>query len=326
MIELFLKPATPPSRTSSVEARNSVVSGLVSRQFRSVISILCALWSLSSANFLQACFAAEPQRLTTDGKVKRDPVLLKPDGSELLFSQLDKPNQLRLMKLDLRDRSVAPLHPNETRAEFEPAVSLDGRYLAYVQNRGNLSLALVIHDLMDNKQVDVPPGGGFSGMHSPAMSPDNSTVLFSYPENNRQQLYAVTMQATNRRTIVDSNGINNWPSFSPDGKQVVFSSTRDGDYDLYVMHADGTNVRNLVTSPRQDIRPRWSPDGRRIAFTSNRDGNYELYVMNADGSGLVRLTNHPEQDDYVCWNPDSRSLIYVSERDGHFDLYRLMVP
>ncbi|MCX7423191.1 MAG: hypothetical protein NT013_27150 [Planctomycetia bacterium] len=322
LINVVQKPEIHRGKLGGVACHDKVYEG------RTRVRLLCAfvtLWFIIFA-WLKTSDAADPMRLTTDGKVKRDPVLLKPDGSELLFAQLDKPNQLRLMKLDLRDRSVTPLHPNETRSEFEPAVSLDGRYLAYVQNRGNLSLAMVIQDLMENKQSEVPPGGGFSGMHSPAIAPDNTTVLFSYPESNRQQLFAVTMQGANRKSIADSNGINNWPSFSPDGKQVVFSSTRDGDYDLYVMNADGTNVRSLVTNPRQDIRSRWSPDGRRIAFTSNRDGNYELYLINADGSGLARLTNHPEQDDYACWNPDSRSLIYVSERDGHFDLFHLPVP
>ncbi len=53
----------------------------------------------------------------------------------MLFAQLDTPNQLRLMKLDLRDKSVAPLHPNETRSEFEPAVSPDGRRLIAVCER-----------------------------------------------------------------------------------------------------------------------------------------------------------------------------------------------
>lgn len=289
--------------------------------FRRAISLwFISIWSIT------ALFANEPLRLTADGKVKRDPVFFKPDGSELLFSQLDRPNRLRLMKLDLRDRSVVPLHPDETRSEFEPAVSQDGRWLTFVQNRGNLSLALVIQDLRDNKQFEIPPSGGFSGMHSPTFSPDGSTVLFSFPDEGRQHLFSVSNQATERRKLVDSVGINNWPSFSPDGKQVVFSSTRDGDFDLYVMKADGSDVRSLVKNPKQDIRPRWSPDGQRIAFTSNRDGNYELYVINTNGSGLTRVTNHPEQDDYACWHLDGQRLIAVSERNGHSDLFSIDVP
>lgn len=276
--------------------------------------------------FGQLLHAAEPIRLTTDGRVKRDPVFSKPEGSELLFAVLDQPKQLRLMRLTLASGKVEAVHPDETRSEFEPAVSRDGRYLAFVQNRGNLSLALVIKDLMANTQVEVPPGGGFSGMHSPAIAPDNSRVLYSYPEDGRQHLFVAGIDAKQPRRLVDSSGVNNWPSFSPDGQQVVFSSTRDGDYELYVMKSDGTDVRRLTDSPKQDIRPRWSPDGRRIAFTSNRDGNYEIYWIAPDGSGLSRVTNHPEQDDYAAWSPNGRRLVFVAERDGHQDLVSVEVP
>lgn len=270
--------------------------------------------------------AVEPVRLTTDGRVKRDPVWLNPQGSELLYVLLDRPNRLRLMKLSLADGSSTPLHPDETRSEFEPAVSADGRYLAFVQNRGNLTLALVVHDLTENKTVELPPGGGFSGMHSPAFSPDNARVCFSYPEERRQSIFSVDLDCKNRKTVVDSVGVNNWPHFSPDGRQLVFSSSRDDDYEIYVAEADGTNARRLTSSPKQDIRPRFSPDGRRITFTSNRDGNYEIYVMSADGSGLTRVTEHPEQDDYALWHPDGKRLVVVSERSGQFDLYAIPLP
>ena len=274
----------------------------------------------------QVVVAAEPIRLTTDGRVKRDPVFSKPDGSELLFAVLDRPKQLRLMKLTLASGKVESLHPDETRSEFEPAVSRDGRFLAFVQNRGNLSLALVIKDLASGTQVDVPPGGGFSGMHSPTIAPDNSRVLYSYPEEGRQHLFAVGLDAKQSKRLVDSSGVNNWPSYSPDGQQVVFSSTRDGDYDLYVMKSDGTGVRRLTASPKQDIRPRWSSDGRRIAFTSNRDGNYEIYLIAPDGSGVSRVTDHAEQDDFATWSPDGRRLVFVAERDGHQDLVAIDMP
>ncbi len=276
--------------------------------------------------FAGAVSADEPKRLTSDGRVKRDPVFLNVAASEVLYVSLDKPNQLRLTKLSLVDGSTSALHPNETRSEFEPAVSADGRYLAFVQNRGNLSLAMVVQDLVDNKVAELPPGGGFSGMHSPTFSPDNSRVLFSYPEEGRQSIYSVDLQCQNRKKVVDSIGVNNWPHFSPDGRRLVYSSSRNDDYELYVADAEGSNDLRLTSSPRQDIRPRFSPDGRRIAFTSNRDGNYEIYVMKSDGTDLQRITTHPEQDDYPLWHPDGKRLIVVSERNGQFDLYSISVP
>lgn len=270
--------------------------------------------------------AVEPQRLTTDGRVKRDPVILNPQGTELLYVLHDKPNRLRLMKLTLKDGQSVPLHPDETRSEFEPAVSSDGRYLAYVQNRGNLSLAMVVHDLVENKITELPPGGGFSGMHSPTFTRDNGRVLFSYPEDGRQSIYSVDLDCKNRRTVVASGGVNNWPHCSPDGKRLVFSSTRDDDYELYVAQLDGSQLQRLTTSPKQDIRPKFSPDGSRIAFTSGRDSNYNIYVMEADGSGLAPVTTHVEHDDYATWHPDGQSLFIVSERNGQFDLFLVPLP
>lgn len=270
--------------------------------------------------------AADPIRLTHDGHSKRDPVFLNLGGTELLYVVLEKPNQLRLMKLSLADLASTQLHPSETRSEFEPAVSADGSHIAFVQNRGNLSLAMVVHDQTQKQVGEVPPGAGFSGMHSPTFSPDGSTIFFSYPEDGRQQIYSVNLQGQDRKTVIDSPGVNNWPAISPDGRSLIFSSTRDDDYEIYTANTDGTNPRRLTNNPTQDLRPRFSPDGSRIAFTSNRDGNYEIYLMAADGGRVTRVTNNPELDDFAIWAPDGKSLIIVSERQGKCDLYRVSVP
>lgn len=269
--------------------------------------------------FLADTEAGEPARLTVDGRVKSGPTFLNADT--VIYSLLEKPSQLRLMKLSLTAGTAIAIHPAETRNEFEPAVSVDGRFLTFVQNRGNLSLALVIEDTQGSQSAEVPPGGGFSGMHCPTFAPDGSRILFSYPEEGRQKIFAVDSLGKNRQTVIDSVGVNNWPHYSPDGKFVVFSSSRDDDFEIYVARADGSDLRRLTESPRQDIRPRFSPDGKRIVFTSSRDGNYEIYVMDSDGTNLVRVTNHPELDDYPTWHPDGRRLVMVGERRGQFDLY-----
>jgi TolB protein len=153
-----------------------------------------------------------------------------------------------------------------------------------VQSRGNLSLALVIRDQKDNRDAEVKPAGGFSGPRSPTFTSEGR-VLFSFAEKGRQKIVSVDCSAADRRVVIDSPGIANWPHVSPDGKRLVFSSTRDGNYEVYVSDRDGGNVKRLTNHPRQDIRPRFAPDGKRIAFVSNRSGNYDVWLMNVDGTG-----------------------------------------
>jgi TolB protein len=272
----------------------------------------------------ESAVAAE-KRLTSDGRLKSDPVFLDGKGNELLYVVQDGPNRMRLMRLRTSDGTSTPLEPRQMASQFEPAVSADGRYLAWVQSRGNLSLGLVIRDLKTNSDAEVKPAGGFSGPRSPSFTPEGR-VLFSFAEKGRQKIISVNREAADRRVLIDSPGINNWPHVSSDGKKLVFSSTRDGNYEVYVADSDGSKVRRLTRQPRQDIRPRFSPDGKRIAFVSNRDGNYEVYLMNADGSGLKRITNNPERDDYPAWHPDGKRLVIVSERKGKHDLYLIDVP
>jgi len=280
---------------------------------------------ISLAIFANELSAAEPVRLTTDGRLKTDLVFL-PGGTELAFSVQDEPILFKLMKLSLATGAVEPLHADAQKNEFELAISRDGRYRAFVQSRGNLSLALVIRDTQENKDAEVPPAGGFAGMRSPTFTPDGGRVLFSFPEESRQTIFSVNLQGGDRQELTRGPGINNWPEFNPAGNRIVFSSTRDGDYEIYTMAPDGSDVQRLTKSPRQDIRPRYSPDGKRIAFTSARDGNYEIYLMRADGSHVQRLTNHPERDDYPAWHPDGRRIAILSERDGQPDIYLHVVP
>lgn len=268
--------------------------------------------------------ADDAVRLTDDGRLKFTPTFI--DEESLAYVDFVKPELTQIQKLRLSDRLVEPLHRAKAQ-EFEPAFSPDGRYCAFVQTIGGLSLALVIRDQQTKQDSVLPPGGGFCGYKTPAISPDSKRVVYSFADNGKQDLYSVDLQAKDRRKLTKNQGMNYWPSYSPDGRQILFGSTRDGNYDLYVMSADGEKVQRLTDNPFQDLRPRFSPDGKQIVFTSTREGgNYDVYLMQADGSNVQRLTTNPERDDYPAWHPDGRRIVLVSERKGRHDLYLMDLP
>lgn len=271
-----------------------------------------------------ALHATEPVQLTRDGRLKLATAVCS-SGREVVYCELANPTLYRLMKLNVQDRTSLPLHTKVDTSEFDPMFAADGKSYAFLKTVGVLRAAILIHDDMGNKLGEVAPGGGFSGLRSPAIAPDRSRVVYSFGEGGRQQLFSAKFDDSERQTLADTPGINNWPAFSPDGRTIVFGSSRDADFEIYRMNADGSVPQRLTNSPGQDIRPKFSPDGKRIAFTSHRDGNAEIYVMQADGSQPQRVTNSPERDDYADWLPDNEQLVIVREHDGWHDLFLVNV-
>ncbi len=285
----------------------------------------CRIAALAIFSTAVPLLAAEPVRLTHDGAVKMDPIFVD-KGAAIVFTLQESPTLWRLMRLTLADRKLEKLHPEDATNEFEAAFSPDGRYSAFVQNRGNLSLRLVIRDYVEKRDAFFDPGGGFAGMRRPTIAPDASRVAFSLPGTGGKQIVSVDIEGKNRRDLTQSASLNFWPAYSPDGKRIAFGSSRDGDFEIYIMNADGTDVRRVTRQEGRDMRPAWSPDGHRLAFTGVRDGNAEIFVVDVDGTHLESVTRNAEQDDYPTWHPDGRRLAIVSERDGQFDLYLVDVP
>ena len=268
--------------------------------------------------------AAEPQRLTTDGKLKFAPVFV--GTREVVFAVHDVPNLVALKRLKLQEGTQERLHQALTAHQYDPVFSADGRYHCFALSSTSPQLVLVIQDLKEKTEATFRPRDARAVVRGPTISPNGQRVAFSLSDVGGHRIASVNLQGQDLKTLTSSAGMNVSPAYSPDGKQIAFSSSRDGDLEIYVMDADGGNVRRLTTSPGLDTRPAWSPDGKRIAFTSNRDGHYQIYVMNADGSGQRRVSNHLGRDDYAAWHPDGKKLLTVSEKDGKSDLYLIDVP
>jgi Tol biopolymer transport system component len=267
---------------------------------------------------------AEPERLTTDGKLKSAPVFV--GRQEVVFSVHDSPNLVALKRLRVKDGTQEKLHPSVTAHQFDPAYSADGRYHGYAMSANSPQMVLVIQDSKEKTEAVFRPRDARATARGPSFSPDGKRVAFSLSDVGGHQIATVDLRGQDLKLLTAGPAINTSPAYSPDGKKIAFSSSRDGDFEIYVMDADGGNVRRLTKSPGLDTRPAWSPDGKRIAFTSNRDGNYEIYVMDADGSNQRRVTDNPGKDDYATWHPDGKRLLIVSERGGKYDLYLIDLP
>ena len=285
---------------------------------RSAIRPLAAVVVLHLALWAGAASAEQLLQLTTDGRIKRDPVFVDAGQSIVFTLQSDSP-RLVLAQLDVASRRVSRVFPKANLPELKCVFSADQRTRAWLRITGNDRVSLLVHPAGAETAYVVKTAKTVSW--SPALAPDGQHVVF----NLAGQLVVHSIPAKVVRPLAKSSGRNDWPAVAPDGRRVAFGSSRDGNFEIYVADFDGGNIRRLTRRPGLDMRPAWSPDGKRIAFTSVRDGNYEVYVMSADGQQPVNVSRHAERDDYASWHPDGRKLVWVREVAGRYDLFQSTV-
>jgi Tol biopolymer transport system component len=219
-----------------------------------------------------------------------------------------------------------------------PAISPDGRRIAYLTNR-NLYNDIVVQDL-DGGGSRVVVHGGRSGTFESlrfldtriSWSPDGRYLALVGESAGRDAIYIVDAEDGDvERTIrPDMDGIIS-PAWSPDGRHLVFTGIRNGQSDLYVVDRAGFGLDALTDDAYSDLQPCWSPDGRSIAFASDRGGDTDLdrllfgrleIALFDLGSRTVRvLTDVGEDCHNPVWSPAGGRIAFVSSMEGAANVY-----
>ena len=186
-----------------------------------------------------------------------------------------------------------------------PAISPDGRYVAYVQPEEG-SASLWIRQVATPSNVRVVPAEAGVGLFAPTFTPDGSFVDFLRNENRTgaagvAELWRVPFLGGAPKRLVE----NVWSAigWSPDGRQMAFVrvDAATSSSALVIANADGSSERVLTTRREGGfvslfsggvtaVRPAWSPDGRVIAAFGGTGGPRTriVFVDVASGSEVVR--------------------------------------
>ena len=182
----------------------------------------------------------------------------------------------------------------------EPAVSPDGRLIAFTSNRdGNNEIYVVRSDGGNLLRLTNNPANDYA----PAWSPDGRSIAFVSNRDGNDNVYVMRADGSNQTRLTDFGGFDGQPAWSPDGRLIAFTSNRDGNLNIYVMPATGGAATRLTTDRSDDRDPAWAPDGSALAFVSNRSGQFQIYTMKPDGTEQRALTNIAKGADHPAWGP-----------------------
>lgn len=228
-----------------------------------------------------------------------------------------------------------------------PAVSPDGRYVAYFSSDGLFGIDLYMAEVATGRVIrqvtSVTSDRHFDALSfinsAGSWSPDGRKLAFIVYAQGDNEINIVDVDSRNieRRIRVKDVGAISDPAWSPDGTRIAFSGMKGGLSDLYIVDLAGGGAggaRQLTNDRAAQLQPAWSPDGRTIAFATDAgEGTsfdrlsfapMRLALLDV-ASGNVRLL--PRLSSGKAINPqfstEGRSLYFVSDADGISDLYRM---
>lgn len=220
------------------------------------------------------------------------PFSVFPDGETAVISRATrvKDGYMRndLWHVDLKRRKIRRL-TRGLRAS-QPAVSPDGRIIAYVRPEGG-RFDLYLYDLEHKHAERVSRADDWNTYSQPAWAPDGKTLYASMSKlGGGRNLYAFDTETYQRTQLTEGGSIDDSPRMTPDGRWMYYVSDRDGTFDIYAR--DLSKVRECTTSEcfastrQDDLRVTRVRTGVHGPVVVQTDGQCSLWMSFFSGEGF----------------------------------------
>jgi TolB protein len=209
--------------------------------------------------------------------------------------------------------------------ERMPAMSPDGRYIAFISDRGgNFDVWRMNADGSDPVQLtrtDV------AEIH-PFWTPDARRIVF-----NRRvagaRVYAIWSMAadgSDPQVLLQDSDLNSYAQVSPDGRFMVFDKWWDNDGtngEIMVMELATRKLRRMTENHVYDGYPAWFPDSRHIVYSSEVGGVFKLFRMDVTTGVRTQLTFGPGNDQRADVSPDGTRVLFNRDMDNSIEIFEL---
>lgn len=215
-------------------------------------------------------------------------------------------------------------HPDGLSHDFYPAVSRNGRYLAFVRQFSAAACDLYLADLWNGTERRLTSEK--RDVRGVTWGPGDRSLVFS---SNRAGGYRLWSLAINEGAIAPVPSVGNRvtnPAMSRDGLSLVYTNATVNaniwSAPLARPFDTSAAARIVASSSGFNQSPTVSPDGKTLAWSSDRSGFWEIWISSTDGKGPRELTKLGHQLGGGLlgtprWSPDSSRMAFDARPNGH---------
>jgi Tol biopolymer transport system component len=205
--------------------------------------------------------------------------------------------------------------------EMDPAISPDGKLLAYAAGRAT-QMRIFIRPVSGGRTIPLSDERA-AFEFQPRWSPDGNQILYLTPGG---AFVASALGGTSRKIVQGEVAGAAW---SPDGKQILIARGTT----LSVAGLDGSAERELGRAADEIYACDWSPRGdwiacaagnRRSVLPGGTFGNIApsaIVLVPGAGGRCIEVTDRAALNQSPVWSADGRQLYFVSNRQGPRDIY-----
>jgi len=234
---------------------------------------------------------------------------------------------------------------NSGKMNLAPAISPDGKYLAFLSEKNLFTVDLFLADAktgqilrkltskVSNTHIDE-----FNFIESAGTwSPDGKQFAFSVFNKGRNRMLVVEIPSGRIVQDISMGKVEQFSnlSWSPDGNSIVFQGLSEGQGDLYLYHFDTKQITQLTNDKYSDYQPSFSRDGKKIVFASDRttydqslsqDITFNLAEMDLATGKIsdIKVFNGANNLN-PQYSADDKQIYFLSNRDGFRNMYRYTI-
>ena len=232
----------------------------------------------------------------------------------------------------------------KTRSVFNtcPAISPDGKKIAYIDNRdiyASISVITIGEKEAEAKARVLLKGNEtsqFEGMHLLdnylSWTPDGKGIVFVSQSNNRDVIFILDSRNGTiiKKIVLPFRSIKD-PALSPDGNYISFIGQTNTQSDVYIYRLNDTMLQQITNDVYTERYPRLDKKNAFIYYSSNYPTNdytgtdYAIIrhnVLTGERQVIVKAQSKNLQVDVAG---DGNTIVYISNRDGIYNVYRYTI-